>query len=42
MEITNGIHGKEYGMHVDNAEIKFIKDAVKNWLKRVGKKPWNL
>ena len=42
MKITNGIHGTRYGMHVDNAEIELIRDAVKNWLKQVGKKPWNL
>jgi len=42
MEITNGIHGTRYGMHVDNAEMDKIRDAVKNWLKQVGKKPWKL
>ena len=42
MKITNGIHGTRYGMHVDNAEIELIRDAVKKWLKKVGKKPWNL
>jgi len=42
MKITNGIYGTRYGMHVDNAEVKLIRDAVKNWLKQVGKKPWKL
>ena len=30
MKITNGIYGTRYGMHVDNAEVKLIRDAVKN------------
>ncbi len=42
MKITGGIYGTRYGIHVDNAEIDWIKAAVKKWLKRVGKKPWKI
>jgi hypothetical protein len=39
---TGGIHGEQYGIHVDNAEMDKVRDAVKKWLKQVGKKPWKL
>jgi len=37
-KITGGIDGKKYGMHIDNAEFTFIRDAVTNWLKQVSKR----
>ncbi|MEQ8191833.1 MAG: hypothetical protein ABRQ39_27965 [Candidatus Eremiobacterota bacterium] len=39
---TGGINGEQYGIHVDNAEMDKVRDAIKNWLKQVGKKPWKL
>lgn len=38
VEITGGIYGERYGMHVDNAEFKLIREAVTKWLKQVSKK----
>jgi len=37
-DVTGGINKEKYGMHIDNADFKLIREAVANWMKQVGKR----